>query len=94
MDHGVRHHLFVTSTIVTGMVRMSDPLAASASGWSTGLVGLQQEMASDPAPETRAQLLQAREALIDVRRDAAPRSGRAVTAIEQGPSSGSGHPEG
>ena len=25
MDHAVRHHLFVTSTSVTGMVRMSDP---------------------------------------------------------------------
>src|SRR5512132_623233 len=25
MDHGARHHLFVTSTIVTGMVRISDP---------------------------------------------------------------------
>jgi hypothetical protein len=28
------------------------------------LVDLQQEMASDPVPETRAQLLQAREALV------------------------------
>jgi hypothetical protein len=27
------------------------------------LIALQQEMASDPAPDTRAQLLQAREAL-------------------------------
>jgi hypothetical protein len=58
----VRLHQFVTSITVTGMVRMSDP-HTERQRLVDRLVGLQLEMQSDPAPETRAQLLQAREAL-------------------------------